>query len=86
MAELETRKMGRTGMTPAALGLGGAWWHQVSEEETIAGIHRALELGFTYLDTYRVSTPPTRARDRTRSAGAKPLPAAAASRFTCRSR
>ena len=61
MAELETRKMGRTGMTPAALGLGGAWWHQVSEEETIAGIHRALELGFTYLDTYPGEyTPDTR--------------------------
>ena len=52
MPPLETRQMGRTGITPAALGLGGAWWHQVSDEENIAGIHRALELGFTYLDTY----------------------------------
>ena len=39
-------------MTPAALGLGGAWWHQVSEKETIASIHRALELGMNCLDTY----------------------------------
>ena len=52
MPQLETRKMGRTGMTPRALGLGGAWWHQVSERENIAGIERALELGFNYLDTY----------------------------------
>ncbi len=52
MPQLETRKLGSTGMTPKALGLGGAWWHQVSEGENIAGIHRALELGINYLDTY----------------------------------
>jgi len=52
MPQLETRSMGRTGMAPKALGLGGAWWHQVSEDENIAGIHRALELGINYLDTY----------------------------------
>ena len=52
MTQLETRKLGTTGMTPKSLGLGGAWWHQVSERENIAGIHRALELGINYLDTY----------------------------------
>jgi D-threo-aldose 1-dehydrogenase len=52
MPQLETRKMGRTGMTPKSLGLGGAWWQAVSEQENIAGIHRAIELGINYLDTY----------------------------------
>ena len=52
MPQLETRKMGNTGMTPKSLGLGDAWWHQVADRENIAGIHRALELGVDYLDTY----------------------------------
>ncbi len=52
MAELQTRRMGRTGMTPQALGLGGAWWAAGSAQETIAGIHRAIELGINYIDTY----------------------------------
>ena len=39
-------------MQPKSLGLGGAWWGSGTEAECIAGIHRALELGFNYLDTY----------------------------------
>ena len=52
MKELETRRMGRTEMRPKSLGLGGAWLTQVSEGETIEAIHRAIELGIDYLDTY----------------------------------
>ena len=52
MAELTTRRLGRTEMRPLALGLGGAWWAQGPERETIAGIHRAIELGLNYIDTY----------------------------------
>ena len=52
MAGLETRRMGRTEMRPKALGLGAAWFSQSSERETIAAIHRAIELGIDYLDTY----------------------------------
>ena len=52
MAELEMRRMGRTGMQPRALGLGGAWWAQGPASETIAGIHCAVELGINYIDTY----------------------------------
>ena len=52
MAELETRRMGRTEMRPKSLGLGAAWLAQGSETETIDAIHRAIELGINYLDTY----------------------------------
>ena len=52
MTELTTRRLGRTEMQPLALGLGGAWWAQGPERETIAGIHRAIELGLNYIDTY----------------------------------
>lgn len=52
MADLPTRRLGRTGMTPVCLGLGGAWWGSSSESDTIAGIERALELGINFLDTY----------------------------------
>ncbi len=52
MAGLETRRMGRTEMTPASLGLGAAWLDQRSERETIEAIHRAIDLGINYIDTY----------------------------------
>jgi aryl-alcohol dehydrogenase-like predicted oxidoreductase len=52
MAELESRRLGRTEMRPNAIGLGGAWWGAGSESDTIAGIERALELGINFLDTY----------------------------------
>ena len=39
-------------MQPSAIGMGGAWWHARSEQETIAAIARALELGITFFDTY----------------------------------
>ena len=52
MAGLETRRMGRTEMTPASLGLGAAWLGQGSERETIDAIHRAIDLGINYIDTY----------------------------------
>ena len=44
--------MGRTELRPKALGLGGAWWGAGTEAECIAGIHRALELGIDFFDTY----------------------------------
>lgn len=52
MAGLETRRMGRTEMRPASLGLGAAWLGQRSERETIEAIHRAIDLGINYIDTY----------------------------------
>jgi aryl-alcohol dehydrogenase-like predicted oxidoreductase len=51
---METRKLGQ-GLVVSALGLGcmgmSAWYGEVDEQESIATIHRALELGITFLDT-----------------------------------
>jgi len=52
MADLPKRRLGQTEMQPAALGLGGAWWHKAGREGTIAGIETALDLGMNFLDTY----------------------------------
>jgi aryl-alcohol dehydrogenase-like predicted oxidoreductase len=52
MSVLEERRLGRTEMHPASIGLGAAWWGKSTEQETIAGIHRAIDLGINYLDTY----------------------------------
>ena len=52
MTELPKRRLGRSGMEPAAVGLGGAWWHKAGRQGTIAGIEAALELGMNFLDTY----------------------------------
>ena len=52
MSELETRRMGRTEMLPKSLALGAAWLHSGPEQETIAAIQRAIELGINYIDTY----------------------------------
>ena len=53
MAELETRKLGNTGMTPTALGLGCAWFgsDKSSDLDAVEGIRHAIELGMNYLDT-----------------------------------
>lgn len=52
MAALEIRRMGRTEMRPKALGLGAAWLCHGPERDAIEAIHRALELGINYIDTY----------------------------------
>jgi aryl-alcohol dehydrogenase-like predicted oxidoreductase len=52
MRDLPGRRLGRSEMTPRAIGLGGAWWHKAGREGTIAGIEMALDLGMNFLDTY----------------------------------
>src|SRR4051812_23476933 len=51
---MDTRTLGR-GLQVSAEGLGcmgmSAWYGQTDEDESIATIHRALELGVTFLDT-----------------------------------
>ena len=53
MAELETRRLGNTGMTPKSVGLGCAWFgsEKSSDRDTIEGVRRAIELGMDYVDT-----------------------------------
>jgi len=52
VAELKRCRLGRTELQPRAMGVGGAWWGAGTEAECIAGIHRALELGLDFFDTY----------------------------------
>ena len=51
---METRTLGK-GLVVSALGLGcmgmSAWYGETDEQEALATIHRALELGITFLDT-----------------------------------
>ena len=46
------RVLGRTGAEVTALGLGGVCWNLVdSDAEAVSVVHRAIDLGITYLDT-----------------------------------
>ena len=73
---MPTRKLGRQGLEVSAIGLGCMGMSQsygpADEAESIATLHRAIELGCTFLDTAEVYGPFT-----TRSCSAAPLPAAA---------
>ena len=49
---LPTRTLGRTGETVTALGLGGVCWNLADDDDAaVAVVHRAIDLGITYLDT-----------------------------------
>ena len=52
---METRKLGAQGLEVSALGLGcmgmSEYYGDADEAEAIATIHRAIELGVTFLDT-----------------------------------
>src|ERR671929_420810 len=52
---METRTLGRQGLTVSALGLGcmgmSDFYAGRDEAEAVATIHRAIELGVTFLDT-----------------------------------
>ena len=52
---METRKLGRRGLAVSALGLGcmgmSDFYGPTDDEESVATIHRAIDLGVTFLDT-----------------------------------
>jgi aryl-alcohol dehydrogenase-like predicted oxidoreductase len=58
---MEIRELGRSGLKVSALGLGcmgmSEFYGGTDENESIATIHRALELGITFLDTADVYGP-----------------------------
>ena len=60
---MQTRKLGRNGPTVSALGLGcmgmSAFYGTHSDAESLATLHRALELGVTFFDTADVYGPYT---------------------------
>lgn len=57
---METRPLGRTGLQVSEIGFGGwamgkwLWGDDIADEETIAAVHRALDLGITLYDTAMV--------------------------------
>jgi len=51
MAELETRRLGRTEMRPKSLGMGCASLSRHTDQESIEAVRRAIELGINYIDT-----------------------------------
>jgi aryl-alcohol dehydrogenase-like predicted oxidoreductase len=66
MPGMQTRTLGRSGPTVSALGLGcmgmSEFYGATDDDESIAVIHRALELGVNFLDTSDVYGPHTNER------------------------
>src|SRR4051794_17710078 len=60
---MQQRKLGTQGLTVSALGLGcmgmSEFYGEGDDEESIATIHRALELGITFFDTSNMYGPHT---------------------------
>ena len=63
MSRMQTRTLGRSGPTVSALGLGcmgmSEFYGQSDDDESIATIHRALDLGVNFLDTSDAYGPST---------------------------
>ena len=63
---MKTKRLGRNGPEVSAIGLGcmgmSAFYGQTDDDEAIATIHRALDLGCTFLDTSDMYGPHTNER------------------------
>jgi aryl-alcohol dehydrogenase-like predicted oxidoreductase len=66
MSAMQTRTLGRSGLTVSALGLGcmgmSEFYGESDDDQSIATIHRALELGVNFLDTSDAYGPHTNER------------------------
>src|SRR5215207_4518839 len=66
MSAMQTRTLGRSGPTVSALGLGcmgmSEFYGESDDDESIATIHRALDLGINFLDTSDIYGPHTNER------------------------
>jgi aryl-alcohol dehydrogenase-like predicted oxidoreductase len=66
MSAMQTRKLGRSGPTVSALGLGcmgmSEFYGESNDDESIATVHRALDLGINFLDTSDIYGPHTNER------------------------
>jgi len=53
---MEYRELGRTGWKVSTISFGawaiGGTWGDVKDEESLAALHRALDLGVNFFDTY----------------------------------
>ena len=59
MQEIEVRPLGTSGLMVSAVALGtwaigGLGWGQVRDEESIAAIREALDVGMTFIDTAHI--------------------------------
>jgi len=82
---LVTRKLGSQGLVVSAIGLGcmgmSQSYGQADEAESIATLHRAIELGCTFLDTAEVYGPYTNESLLGRALGAKRAEVTIATKF-----
>ena len=56
---INERRLGRTGLSVSevgygAWGIGGSMWLGAQDDESVAALHRAIDLGLNFIDTAAV--------------------------------